>query len=69
MKTTVDLRLLEAARASALRFRCDDCAHFDTSRDACSHGYPAAPHRPDRLRPGLVIVFCKEFELGAPDLP
>ena len=69
MKNTVDLRLLDEARASSLRFRCDDCAHFDASREACAHGYPADPHRPPPLHVGAVIVFCKEFELGAPDLP
>jgi hypothetical protein len=64
VRSPVDLRLVEEARASALRFRCDDCAHFDDEGERCAHGYPIAPHRPAALAPGVVVVFCKEFELG-----
>ncbi len=64
MRTPVDLRLVDETRASGFRFRCDDCAHFDTLREACVHEYPVAQHRPRPLEPGDVIVFCKEFELG-----
>jgi hypothetical protein len=64
VRTFVDLRLVDEARASGLRFRCDDCAHFDATSEACAHGYPVAPHRPGPLEAGGVIVFCKEFELG-----
>jgi hypothetical protein len=64
VRTLVDLRLVEEARAVALRFRCDDCAHFDAANEACVHGYPVAPHRPGPLDAGDFIVFCKEFELG-----
>ena len=63
MKTTVDALLIEEARAGALRFRCDDCVHYDDARIACAHGFPVAPHRPGPLVAGSVIVFCKEFEL------
>ena len=67
MKTVVNARfVLEAARSS-LSFRCDDCAHFDDDRERCTHGYPVEPHRPGPLTVGGVIVFCKEFELGAPE--
>jgi hypothetical protein len=65
VKSLVDLRLVEEARASALRFCCDDCLHFDAAIEACVHGYPSAPHRPGTLTPGMEVTFCKEFELGA----
>jgi len=65
VKTVVDHRLVNEARASHLRFRCDDCAHFDDIRGKCAHGYPVVPHRPGPLVVGAVIVFCKEFELGS----
>jgi hypothetical protein len=66
MKTLVDGRFVAEACTSELRFRCDDCAHFDDTGERCAHGYPVAPHRPASLAPGVVVVFCKEFELGAP---
>jgi hypothetical protein len=64
MKTLVDQRLVEEARAAELRFRCDDCAHFDNAAERCVHGYPVEPHRPPPLAAGDTVVFCKEFELG-----
>ncbi len=64
MKTHVDLRLVEEARDHALRFRCDDCVHFDDASVRCAHEYPVAEHRPGPLTPGMVVVFCKEFDLG-----
>ncbi len=70
MRTLVDHRLVVEARASALRFECDDCAHFDpdATPPRCAHGYPVAPHRPGplaRLEEARgSVVFCKEFELG-----
>jgi hypothetical protein len=67
MRTAVDARLVEEASRAALRFECDDCAHFDDARTRCAHGYPVAPHRPGPLAGlafGRSIVFCKEFELG-----
>jgi hypothetical protein len=66
VRTLVDPRFVEEARAAALRFRCDDCAHFDDRASRCVHGYPVEPHRPGELAPGRVVVFCKEFELGDP---
>jgi hypothetical protein len=65
MKTVVDPCLIEEARRARLRFRCDDCIHFDDGAERCVHGYPVTPHRPGPLTTGAVIVFCKEFELGA----
>jgi hypothetical protein len=65
MKTVADDLLVEEAARATLRFECDDCAYFDPAREACSHGYPVASHRPGALALGKVIVFCKEFELGA----
>jgi hypothetical protein len=71
MKTKVDRRLLEEARRFALRFACDDCAHFDPDRQRCSLLFEAAPRR-DALavRPdseaddGPLVELCKTFELA-----
>ncbi|HSQ65795.1 MAG TPA: hypothetical protein VLM85_21385 [Polyangiaceae bacterium] len=57
-------RLLVEASRFALRYTCDDCAHFDEQLAACGHGYPTTPHRAARLPQAGEIVFCKEFELG-----
>ena len=65
MRTVVDARLVAEAHAGGHRFECDDCAHFDARGERCAHGYPVAPHRPGPLTAGKIIVFCKEFELGA----
>jgi hypothetical protein len=62
MKTLTDPTLVDEAARFALRFACDDCAHFDAARERCAHGYPAAPRR-DALQ-GAELSFCKEFELG-----
>ena len=59
MKTEVDQRLRDEAERFQLRFRCEDCVHFD--EDRCVHGYPTAPHRQSLLRP--VVFFCKEHEM------
>jgi hypothetical protein len=64
VRTRVDLRLVGEARAFQLRFRCDDCAHFDDRAAACEHGFPTSPHRAAALEVGGEIVFCKDFELG-----
>ena len=64
MKSSVDLRLLEEVQTFALRFRCDDCAHFDEDRERCGHAYPVAPHRAAPLVGGDVVLFCKDFELA-----
>ena len=65
MRTLVDLRFVHEAEGAELRFTCDDCAHFDPSAAVCAHGYPVAPHRPSEVVIGTVVIFCKEFELGA----
>ena len=67
MRTRADLRLREEAARFALRFACDDCAHFDADRARCAHEYPPGPRR-DALAPtdagDPTLSFCKEFELG-----
>ncbi len=63
MRTLVDARLREEAARYALRFACEDCAHFDPASGRCSLGYPASP-RHDALL-GDALELCKEFELGA----
>jgi hypothetical protein len=45
----------------ALRFCCEDCAHFDAADDSCRHEWPNELHR-QRERPPI-LDFCKEFEL------
>ena len=49
-----------------LRFRCDDCAHFEARDDRCSFGHPTAAMR-DSSTWVLGLrgewMFCKEFEL------
>jgi hypothetical protein len=63
MKTLVDLRLRDEARAFGLRFACEDCAHWDGERRACGNGWPDRVERAALL--GDQVAFCKEFELGA----
>ncbi len=62
MKTRVTVDLVREAVACALRFRCDDCAHFDREASSCVHGYPTEVHR--RTLDAEEIVFCKEFEVA-----
>lgn len=62
MRTVVDGQLRHEAARFALRFACDDCAHFDEPRARCSLEYPAAPRR-DALS-GTHLELCKEFELA-----
>ncbi len=67
MKTRIDGELQAEARRYAFRFACDDCAHFDASRQGCSLGYPASPRR-DALEAASVggdegVELCKTFEL------
>ena len=64
MKTPVDERLRREARRFALRFACDDCAHFDPPAERCSLGYPAAPRRDALGRTRTHLELCKEYELG-----
>ncbi len=65
MRTRCDAELRAEAAHFALRFACEDCAHFDAHRGACSHGYPPGPRK--RALGEAELVFCKEFELGAGD--
>jgi hypothetical protein len=62
VKTPIDARLRDEASRFQLRYRCDDCVHFDAARERCTHGYPTAPHRVGL--DGEVLVFCKEFDAG-----
>ena len=62
MKTPVDGRLREEAARYALRFACEDCAHFEPASGRCSLEYPASPRREALLADELEL--CKEFELG-----
>ena len=63
MKTRVDLVLREEARRFALRFACDDCAHW--TGEACGNAWPTRVEA-DAITAGDEVIFCKEFELGAP---
>jgi hypothetical protein len=52
-------------RRFALRFSCEDCAHFEARSGGCRHEWPNLLHRSavdGDARPALVD-FCKEFEL------
>jgi hypothetical protein len=62
MKTRVDARLRQEAARYVFRFACDDCAHFDPSKELCSLGFAAAPRR-DALQ-GDSVESCKAFELA-----
>jgi hypothetical protein len=57
----VTLQLIEEAERFALRYACDDCAHFH--EEVCAHGYPPGERR-RALQPNEEIEFCKEFEGG-----
>jgi len=63
MKSPLDARLRGEARRFALRFSCEDCAHFDVRRQACVHGYPEGPRQMQLHGGSDELVFCKEFEL------
>jgi hypothetical protein len=62
MKTLVDDRLRDEARAFGLRFACEDCAHFEPERERCGNGYPTEPHARVDLAARRQLEFCKEFE-------
>ena len=48
----------------ALRFVCEDCAHFEATTGGCRHEWPNQSHRREAGAVGLrVLDFCKEFEL------
>jgi len=52
--------------AFALRFACEDCAHFDAPSERCRHEWPNEAHRlprPGQPLPTGGLDFCKEFEL------
>jgi len=66
MKTPVDQRFLEEARAFALRFGCEDCAYFEPEHELCGNGYPTAPHAHVDLEARRHLEFCKEFEFAGP---
>ena len=66
MKTPVDERFREEVRAFALRFGCEDCAHFEPVHESCANGYPTAPHANGDLSVRRHLEFCKEFEFAGP---
>jgi hypothetical protein len=68
VRTLVDDRLREEARAFAFRFGCEDCAHFEPEGERCGNGYPTAPHARVDLAVRRYLEFCKDFELGASGL-
>jgi hypothetical protein len=51
--------------AFALRFACEDCAHFDAGTRGCRHEWPNQTHRraPAAEAHPPLLDFCKEFEL------
>lgn len=63
MLSVVDEPLRRDARAFELRFRCEDCAHFDPSTGRCAEGYPNEQHRRVALESVTTLSFCKSFEL------
>lgn len=64
MKTIVDEALRREAREFALRFGCEECAHYEREGDGCSNGFPHEAHKARRLELLDAIEFCKLFELG-----
>jgi hypothetical protein len=65
----VDAALRDEAARFALRFACEDCAHWGRGADGvgrCGNGWPEGVAA-DALA-GDGVTFCKEFELGAPDV-
>ena len=67
MITVVDQRLRDEAREFALRFGCEDCAHFVPEGALCANGYPTSPHAGVDLATKTHLEFCKEFELTGPE--
>jgi hypothetical protein len=67
MRLPRSARFDEEVARFALRFTCEDCAHFDARREACRHFWPTEAHRMERYqaprREGDEVVFCKEFEV------
>jgi len=62
MQSTVDDTLREESERFVFRFTCEHCVHY--TGEACSLGYPVAPHREVDLRTRHSLEFCKSFELG-----
>ena len=62
MRTRVDAQLMSEARRWALRWACEDCAHFDRAAGVCGNRWPTDDHRASLLRDGAELAFCKEFE-------
>jgi len=62
VRTRVDAVLRDEAQRFALRFACEDCAHWAAARRACGNGWPEGVAK-DALE-GEEVAFCKEFELG-----
>lgn len=60
----VDERLRAEALRFALRFCCEDCAHFAPESRGCGNGYPTLPHLNVDLARVQSLEFCKEFELA-----
>ena len=69
LRHRVDQELLEQASTFSLRFACPDCVHFNAERVLCVHGYVEGPRTEALEKPGGVVTFCKEFELGTRDEP
>jgi hypothetical protein len=63
MRTLIDAQLRDEAQRFALKFTCEDCAHFATEARACAHGYPTHAHLAVDLEVDASLEFCKEFEL------
>src|SRR5262249_55740190 len=61
VRTRVTPLLRDEARRYALRFACDDCAHWDGTR--CGEGWPTRVER-DSIDARDEVVFCKQFELA-----
>ena len=63
MITEVDPRFRRDIEKFTLKFFCEDCAHFETSRCSCSLGFDSSPHRARTIESGDTVIFCKAFEL------
>jgi hypothetical protein len=51
----------DEAERFALRYRCEHCAHFARTREACSMGYPTLGLVGPIVTPAVI---CKYWELG-----
>jgi len=63
MITRVDSQLRQDIQNFALKYACEDCAHFETHARSCSLGFDPTVHLAHAISPGDTIVFCKTFEL------